>query len=122
MSKYAKINSENIVENAIICEDSQISLFDGEWIKVTDSTNDAHVGYPYNRDSNRFIGPKPPFESWVLNSNSIWESPIGPKPTDGEYDWNEVEQDWVKCIPVNNVQPSPDHIWNEETKIWSIPE
>jgi hypothetical protein len=122
MSKYAKINSEDIVENAIICEDSQISTFDGEWVKVTEATNDAHVGHPYNRENNKFIAPKPPFDSWELNADFKWESPAGPRPTDAEYDWNESTKQWVECIPVNNIQPSPDHVWNEETKTWSLPE
>ncbi len=51
MSKYAKINSENIVENIIICEDSQVGLLSGKFVKVTDASREAEIGYEYRPDA-----------------------------------------------------------------------
>ena len=100
MSKYAKINSENIVENVIECEDSQISIFPGEWIKVTNSTKDAHIGGDYNRENSKFISVKPPFDSWILDNNFDWVAPAE-MPTEGNYLWNEELVAWEEYTPTN---------------------
>jgi hypothetical protein len=94
MSLYAKINSDNIVENVIVCEDSQISTLSGTYVKVTDQTNDPYQGYGYSSILNRFESPKP-YDSWTLNEETlVWESPDGPKPSDGFYRWNEETLNW----------------------------
>lgn len=95
MSIYAKINSENIVENIIVCEDSEISTQTGLHVKITESTNEAKIGYDYVIEKNKFKAPQP-FESWTLNEETlIWEAPKE-KPTDGFYRWDEDSEDWVK--------------------------
>lgn len=95
MSLYAKINSENIVENIIICSDSDISTQSGSHIKITEETREAKINGSYDKESNKFIDPRP-YESWILNSDTlIWESPSGIEPTDGVYYWNEDTQEWV---------------------------
>jgi hypothetical protein len=96
MSIYAKINSENIVENVILCEDSEIATQKGIHIKVTESTKNASVGYTYNAENNKFISPKP-FESWSLNENFDWVSPVGDCPA-GLHTWDEESQVWVAVI------------------------
>jgi|LauGreDrversion4_2_1035121.scaffolds.fasta_scaffold295060_2 hypothetical protein len=94
MSKYAKINSENIVENIILCEDSQIGTQPGVHIKVTNETNEPVQGFEYNLEKNKFTSPQP-YESWTLNADTlVWECPDGPKPTDGFYRWNEETLKW----------------------------
>lgn len=94
MSIFAKINSENIVENVIICEDKDIGLLDGVYIKEDHAiTNKATLNSFYDEIKNKFISPKP-YPSWVLNSNSIWESPVGPEP-EGFHSWNEDSQEWI---------------------------
>jgi hypothetical protein len=96
MSKYAKINSENIVENVILCEDTYIGTQAGHHIKVTENTNEPLIGFEYNLEKNRFTSPKP-YESWILNQDTlIWESPVGPKPTDTFYRWDEESTNWKK--------------------------
>jgi hypothetical protein len=96
MSIYAKINSENIVENVILCEDSEIGTQKGIHIKVTESTKNASVGHTYNAENNKFISSKP-FESWSLNENFDWVSPVGDSPA-GLYTWDEESQEWVAVI------------------------
>ena len=93
MSKYAKINSKNIVENIILCDDSQIQTQAGTHIKVTNETNEPFQGFEYNLEKNKFTSPQP-YESWTLNADTlIWECPDGPKP-DGFYKWNEETLKW----------------------------
>lgn len=95
MTTYAKINSENIVENVIVCEDSNISTQVGTHIKITSETYEAKIGDVYNQEKNKFVSLKP-FDSWTLNQETlIWEAPKE-KPTDGFYRWDEDAQDWIK--------------------------
>lgn len=102
MSKYAKINSESIVENIIICEDSQIMSFPGEWIKVTELTKEAFVGGEYKREQNKFIAIKPHYNSWILDEDFNWAPPVE-KPSSGDYLWNEDLVQWEEYEPDNTV-------------------
>ena len=102
MSKYAKINSENIVENTIVCEDSQVSIFEGTYIKVTDETRNAEIGFEWNTSASKFISLKP-FDSWILNENLEWESPLGPVPDIDYPAWDEESGEWFSQTP--NPQP-----------------
>jgi hypothetical protein len=97
MSKYAKINSENIVENIILAEDSVISSLDGFYVKVTDSSRNAEIGYMYNQEARKFI-QKSIYPSWTLNEETlVYEAPVQ-KPLTGEYYWNEEGQEWIEII------------------------
>lgn len=97
MSIYAKINTENIVENVIVADFSYISNIDGIWIEVTDSTNKANSGDTYLQEAKKFISEKP-FESWILNNTSFeWTSPVT-KPETGEWRWIEESQEWVSVV------------------------
>lgn len=101
MSNYAKIEDGRVI-NIIICNDSDISTQSGHHVKITDLTNRAQVGYEYIAEKNKFKSPQP-FESWVLNEDTIlWESPVQ-KPEDAEisefgtvtnYRWDESSQEW----------------------------
>lgn len=96
MSLYAKINSDNIVENVIICQDSQISTIEGFFVKVTEDTKDASVGFSWDKENNKFLKPKP-FESWSLDENFEWISPAGDSFLVG-HSWDEESQEWVQVI------------------------
>jgi len=98
MSIYAKINSENIVENVIVADAIYISSQEGKWIEVTESTRTASSGCLYSSEKNKFIHEKP-FESWILDETTLnWISPAGPKPSTGYWNWNESDQEWVEII------------------------
>lgn len=92
MSKYAKIEN-NIVVNVIICEDNVISSIPGAHIKVTPETKEAVVGCTFDTINLKFIEPKP-YESWSLNDNFDWESPVG-QPENPLASWDEESQEWV---------------------------
>jgi hypothetical protein len=92
MSNYAKINSENIVENVIICEDSNISLFSGNYIKETEETQKASIGDTWDTENKKFIAPKP-YDSWTLNENFIWTAPVE-QLVSNSY-WDEDSNSWI---------------------------
>jgi len=119
MSKYAKINSENIVENIIISEDSFVAEMIGFFVKETEQTKKADIGDFWDKQNNKFISPKM-YNSWILNSEFEWESPVGPKPSDGDYVWKEDSLEWIKQTP-GQTRPSENHIWNSETSSWVLP-
>lgn len=97
MSKYAKINSNNIVENILVCEDSQISSFNGKFIKITDSTREPSVGDEYREDKNKFI-LAPVWQSWILNEDTLeYEAPVN-KPSSGDWIWSESSENWIESI------------------------
>jgi len=97
MSFYAKINSNNIVENVIVCEDSNIGLFDGYYVKVTSSTNQPYIGAEFKKEVEKFVEQKPPYASWILDEITCkWNPPV-PYPNDnGMYTWNEESTEWIQ--------------------------
>ena len=93
MSIYAKINNQDIVENVIVCEDSVISLLNGKYIKLEDSSTTPNSGDSYDSENNKFIKPKP-FPSWELNSEFEWVSPDGVNFVENKV-WDESSLEWV---------------------------
>jgi hypothetical protein len=91
---WAKLNSENIVENLIVAEEEFINLLDDSDMYVFVGDNDAlnvHMGDFY--DGVNYLSPKP-FESWVL-VNNVWEPPHA-MPADGKmYRWDGERDDWL---------------------------
>jgi len=73
--------------------------------------NYASIGGTYDEERDVFIPPKP-FNSWILNENTLtWEAPI-PHPPEtevGEYYLNTETGETIRDCPV---------IWDEETLNW----
>lgn len=114
MSKYAKIKN-NIVDNVIVCEDSQIGFFEGIFIKITSDTGDASIGYSYNKDHNKFISVKP-YDSWILGEDLNWHSPLGDAPTTGSFEWSEEDQEWKELV--SGELKENTHRWDVELQEW----
>jgi hypothetical protein len=93
MSTYAILNN-NKVENVIICDDDKISSISEFFVKVTEDTSVAAIGMTYDAEINKFLSAKP-YESWVLNSDFIWESPEGPNPNPIAKFWDESTLSWT---------------------------
>ena len=110
MAHYAFLNENNVVTEVItgIDENELIEGIDPEtWYSqfrgqpcVRTSYNHrirkqyAGIGYTYNETADVFISPQP-FQSWTLNENHDWEPPT-PRPSTGEWAWNENSQEWVE--------------------------
>jgi hypothetical protein len=121
MASFAKLNSDNIVEQVISINNSVITDVNGveqeqigvDFINKLYNTNDvwkqtsynnnirknyAGIGYTYDSQRDAFIAPKP-YNSWILNEDTCrWEAPIA-YPNDGQrYNWNEETQSWTLQI------------------------
>lgn len=95
MRLFAQLDENNIVigviGNIIQPEGNYIETFlDGSVHK-----NYAGLGYLYDEGRDAFIEPKP-FNSWLLNESTCqYEAPI-PKPTPGQYHWDEESLSWIE--------------------------
>jgi hypothetical protein len=110
MAHYAFLDANNIVTEVITGID-ETELLDGltpeQWYGefrgqkcVRTSYNNnirfryAGIGFTYDENLDAFIAPKP-FLSWIFNEFTTgWDSPI-PMPDNGNYYWNEQDQEWV---------------------------
>jgi len=116
MAHFAKLDSNNIVTQVLVVANEVLLKTDGTeselkgkqflnslfgtatWKQTsyngTIRKNYAGVGYKYDSTRDAFIPPKP-YESWTLNeATCLWESPV-PMPTDGVYNWDDANQQWV---------------------------
>lgn len=121
MAHFAQLDENNVVLQVIVVSNDAIenkqfpesendgilfcqSLFGANtlWKQTSYSAsfrkNYAGVSYTYNIDLDAFVSPKP-FESWILNTETIkWEAPV-PYPSDGgEYLWNEDNLAWEPIV------------------------
>ena len=116
MAHFAKINSDNIVEQVIVVNNNVVQdilqrdveqlgidfckkLFGDEtnWVQTSYNNNIrkqfAKIGDTYDKEKDKFISPQP-FPSWVLDENDDWQAPT-PKPEDDKsYVWNEKDKTW----------------------------
>jgi|DEB19_MinimDraft_3_1074340.scaffolds.fasta_scaffold189960_2 hypothetical protein len=98
INRYAKIE-DGIVTNIVLSDDNFINNLEGSYIKVTEQTRNAEIGFTYDDSKGYFISVSP-WPSWVLDENDIWVSPVGPKP-DGLYRWDEENTEWKKIVIVS---------------------
>jgi hypothetical protein len=122
MAHFAKINSDNIVEQVIVVNNrfeergqeyinNDLKL-EGIWLQTSYNTrankhlgektplrkNFALIGSFYDAQRDAFIPPKQ-FQSWVLNEETCnWNPPVS-YPQDGKrYKWNESSVNWEEVI------------------------
>jgi len=100
---FAKIDSNNIVTQVIVADQSFINTQSGTWVQTdilgVSPKNYAGVGHTWRADLNGFV-PTNPFPSWTLNTSTCkYEAPT-PRPTSGgPYQWNEASTSWVAIAP-----------------------
>lgn len=110
MAYFANLDENNIVIQVIFVDNSDApdeqsginycnSVIPGNWIQTsynkTIRKNYAGVGYSYDPIKDAFIPPQP-FASWLLDEDyCLWSPPI-PRPTEGEWFWNEESLSWVE--------------------------
>ena len=140
MAHFAKLDSNNIVENVIVISNEILKDSEGNeveqlgidfckslygentnWVQTSYNSNIrkqyAGIGYTYNETNDVFISIKP-FNSWTLDSNFDWQPPT-PYPSGNKgYSWNEEDQAWDEFIPP---QPFDSWTWNEEEWRWESP-
>lgn len=141
MAHFAKLDSNNVVEQVIVVNNAVLldsegneseqlgidfckSLYgqDTTWIQTSYNGNIrfryAGVGMTYDSANNVFITEQP-FPSWTLNETTWdWVAPVE-YPTDNKtYSWNEDNQTWDVSTPP---QPFPSWTWNETDWAWEPP-
>jgi hypothetical protein len=114
MAHFAEIDENNIVQRVIVLNDQfDNNETEGEkfcqkltgsimrWIRTSYNGNIrynyAGEGMLYDEVNDAFI-PTKPFDSWILNEQFRWESPI-PYPIceeDEYYIWDETSTSWKK--------------------------
>lgn len=125
MAHFAKLDSNNIVIEVVVVNNSVIQKADGTeselkgkqflnslfgsatWKQTSYNgnfrKNYAGLGFKYDSTRDAFIPPQP-FSSWILNETTCqWEAPLA-YPDDGNvYEWDEDSQQWsyVRPIPSN---------------------
>ena len=118
MSHFAKINSDNIVEQVIVIEQEVLNTGHwgdpASWVQTSYNThggvhvnggtplrkNFAGIGYTYDAGRDAFIPPKP-FNSWVLNEDTcLWDAPTPMPVEEGKiFVWNEDTTSWIEFKP-----------------------
>lgn len=118
MAHFAEVDENNVVKRVIVIDNNEldgaefpeseaigqahIASMDihGTWLQTSYNNNFrvryAGIGWSYDPDRDAFIGPKP-FESWVLNEDTLeWEAPV-PRPSEEDpWDWDEENVQWVE--------------------------
>ena len=149
MAEFAEINSLNKVIRIVTADDNDVinngghqseeaanyfknivklSSPDNKWVESSQTgefrKNGAIIGGSYDSSNNAFIAPKP-YNSWTLDSNYQWQSPIT-FPTIETITvndvsetliirWDEDNQKWSGFDGLNNV-----YDWNPNTSAWDI--
>ena len=127
MSHFAKINSDNIVEQVIVIEQEVLNTGHwgdpASWVQTSYNTrggvhydpttglpsadqskalrkNFAGFGFTYDRIRDAFI-PSKPYDSWVLNENTCyWEAPTPMPVEEGKmFVWDEETVSWIEFVP-----------------------
>ena len=105
MSHFAKLDSNNIVENVIVAEKNFINsgAVGDEFLWIQTSYNGnfrghfAAVGDTWDKVNEVFISPQP-FPSWTLDADFTWNAPIAYPTDDLMYSWDEDTTSWVETI------------------------
>ena len=104
MSHFAKLDSNNIVENVIVAEQDFInSGAVGDaflWVQTSYNGNFrgkyATIGDTWDKVNERFVSPQP-YNSWLLDEDTcLWQAPTAYPEGDAMYTWNEDTLAWVE--------------------------
>lgn len=114
MAHFAEIDENNIVIRVLVVDDSQEHRgqeflandlrLGGRWIQTSYNDNFrkiyAGAGMVYNEEGNVFHASQP-YPSWTIDENYDWNPPT-PKPTsDGNWNWDEANLEWVDGLPLS---------------------
>jgi hypothetical protein len=124
MAHFAKINSENVVDQVVVVHNNDApdeasgiaflnTLFgDANWVQTSYNTaggqhrlggtplrkNYAGVGYIYDQNLDAFYAPKP-YASWILDeATCVWQAPVSMPTDDKNYYWDEPTVSWKVVV------------------------
>lgn len=113
MAHFAKIDENNKVVEVLVVDESQehrgqefLSVdcgLGGTWIQTSYNNNFrkqfAGIGFTYDSVNDVFIKPQP-YQSWILDFNFNWNSPVQRPENNKPYEWNEETLSWDEILPV----------------------
>lgn len=100
VNKYCVVNqdNENIIENMIMVEDSEVSAIEqelGKTLILDDDTEFSNIGCQY---VNGVFQPVDPtefgYEGWTKDENGVWDK-AKTIPAPRTYFWNTGTNDWM---------------------------
>ena len=111
MAHFAKLNSENIVEQVVVVHNNDApdeatgiaflnNLFGAAtWVQTSYNgnirKNYASIGGTYDSIRDAFISPQP-YPSWTMSEETcLWSAPT-PMPVSGMHRWNEATLSWLE--------------------------
>jgi hypothetical protein len=96
MSQVAVCNiSDNVVINVILADPNDIPYEGTYLVEINETTNIGGIGYIYNKDKQKFIGPQP-FDSWIFDTDTcLWVAPVTSPTNIHDYYWDEPSLSWV---------------------------
>lgn len=127
MAHFAQIDENNIVIQVVVISNDDLldengieqesqgvdvcrSIFGEQTNWVQTSFNKkfrkhfAGIGCKYDPINDAFYSPYPPYQSWLLDDDFVWQPPT-PVPDDGKpYTWDEDSLTWVE-VPVEEPEP-----------------
>jgi hypothetical protein len=114
MAHFAKINSDNVVENVLVVPDEQehrgqeflaVDLQQGgRWVQTSYNNRIRHryagIGMIYDEANDVFTYAQP-FPSWTYNLETFgWDAPTPcPSFEPPGYSWDETAQQWIARTP-----------------------
>ena len=154
MAHFAKLDSNNVVLEVIVISNEDVDAHGGDyhadaeafvkskwdayaWKQCSYNNNGrkqfASVGYTYDADKNKFICPKP-FDSWSLNDNDDWISPVGAAPRTGvakladdtditveDKRWDEDNQKFLGTWMPEELGIAKEELeWNSDNEEWDL--
>lgn len=116
MAHFAKLNSENVVEQVVVVHNNDApdeaagiaflnNLFgDATWVQTSYNArirkNYAGIGYTYDSGRDAFISPQP-YPSWTLTEETCqWIAPVAIPTDDKFYKWDEATLTWIEISNV----------------------
>lgn len=98
INKYAILNSDNIVINVILLDDSENDINDflaltpeSDYAVKVDNNGEPFIGEPY---VNGWFRTHSPYSGWVWDEVShTWDAPT-PRPEGRDYVWNNSTESW----------------------------
>lgn len=139
MAHFAKVNSDNLVEQVIVISNSDLVDETGQenetlgvaiceqivgpglWVQTSYNGNFngefARPGYVYTPEHRTFRSPHPPFPSWSVGPNGTWVAPVDKPISDFLINWSELNQNWVVNYKVRIVGRERIN-WNDITQQW----
>lgn len=110
MAHWAELDDNNVVLRVTVGSNTDpdegyqwlVDNIGGRWVKTsyngTIRARFAGIGYTFDELRDAFIAPQP-YPSWTLDDTTTEWTPPVPKPSVGEWTWDEATLTWIAETP-----------------------